>query len=174
MKSLDLFTLVTLTIGALYLLGAGFVFWRRRTYPQAARVMLVFLVFSSLLALFQGLEHAGWLDFIDQRVLERVPPYGVLLLGMVFLALTRAFLRTEGTGWVWWLIGVVWMAAVVALDANLFALPEQVEEWADNQLGVQTIASIGQIAGWAVFMGGATVYTARILKRYSRYYTAVT
>ena len=171
--SSDLFAIGALAVAALYLLGVGIAFFRRKTYPQAARVMLAFLTLSLLWALFQGLRELGWLNFLHQEFLRRVPSYSILLLAIAFLALTRAFLKTDGTGWVWWLVGVMWISAGVVLDADLLALPDPVTLWNGDQLARQTIVSMTLIAGWAFFMGGATVYTTRVLRRYSRYHTAV-
>ena len=178
MQIANLYAIIALVTAALYLLGGVVVWLKRKSYPQAARVMLVYLFLSLLWAVFQGITQFGWLnfltqDFVEQVLLQRIPPYGVLLLAIVFLALTRAFLRTDGSGWIWWLIGAVWAGTLIVLDANLLKLPDDLAVGGNIHLARSTIVTATLIAGWAVFMGGATVYTANILKRYARYYTAV-
>jgi hypothetical protein len=60
---------------------------------------------------------------------------------------------------------VAWIAAVVVLNENLLALPEVL--WVGNRwiiqrqrLGFSTL-----VFGWGVFMGGATLLTARAYRR---------
>ena len=150
----------------LYVLIAGIVLVKHGLQERAARFLAVYAITSFLWALLLVFYwRLGSLPFLPEDVLARVSFYGVLLLSWLFLLLSRSFLRLEQTGPGWWVLGVVWMAAVVVLDSNLFALPDTL--WAGGEWVVQRqdLTSVALILGWGGFMVGATLLTVRAYRQ---------
>ncbi len=155
-------TFVFLTLaGVLYFLIVGVILKRRGFQEWAVRLLVLYAVISSLWTLGQAFSRLDWPAFLADDVLTRVLLYGLLLLSLLFLHLNRSLLRLEGTGWGWWALGVVWVAALVVLDSNPLALSEML--WVGNGWLIerQELVFDALIFGWGVFMGGATLLTAR-------------
>lgn len=156
--------------GILYLLAVGAVLKRHGFREWAVGLLVLYFVVSFLLTLgqvFSRLNQFASLNFgfLSGDVLARVLLYGVSLLSLLFLHLNRSFLRLEGAGWGWWALGVAWIAVAVVLNENLLPLPEALwgaNGWTvhDHPLGLGILVS-----GWGVFMGGATLLTARAYRR---------
>lgn len=166
MNASDLTTIILAVIGILYFPVVVLILRRRGFREWAARLLVVYVAASSLWTLLQAvLLQPAWFAFSTDDVLERVLFYGLLLLSLLFLHLSRSFLRLEGNGRDWWLFGVVWTAVGVILDSNLLALPEVL--W----LGIGLLVERQELVfcmlafGWGVFMGGATLLTMRAYRR---------
>ena len=151
----------------LYFLIAAVALKRSDLQERATRALILYAAVSCLWVLGEVSWRLGWLDFLNAYayILERVPSYEVLLLSLLFLHLSRSFLRLEGTGRGWWALGVAWIAAVVVLNQNLLALPEVL--WTGNGWAIQRqqLGFGALVFGWGVFMDGATLLTARAYRR---------
>ncbi len=165
MKTADPTLIFLGLVGVLYFLIAGVTLKRRGFREWAVDLLGLYFVLSFFLTLGQVLSRLGWLAFLADDVLARVPLYGLLLLSLLFLHLNRSFLRLEGAGWSWWALGVAWIAAVVVLNENLLALPQVL--WAGKGWSIQRqgIGFSALVFGWGIFMGGATLLTARAYRR---------
>lgn len=173
MGSIDYLVIVSLVAGILYLLGAGFTYWKRSSNPQAARALIIFLFLSAVWMALHAAIQMGWLKALRPDVLKNLPSYGLLVLAVACMMLVRSFLRTEISAWIWWLIGAVWLASLAILDFNFFNLPDTLKFQGNIQVTRQIIVSGIVIFGWTVFMAGTAAYAMRVLKRSSRYYTAI-
>ncbi len=151
----------------LYFLIAAVALKRSDLQERATRALILYAAVSCLWVLGEVSWRLGWLDFLNAYayILERMPSYEVLLLSLLFLHLSRSFLRLEGTGRGWWALGVAWIAAVVVLNQNLLALPEVL--WTGNGWAIQRqqLGFGALVFGWGVFMDGATLLTARAYRR---------
>lgn len=152
-------------VGAiLYLLLAVIVLAKRSFQERTARTLALYAAVSFLWASLIAVWRLGWPSLLPDAFLERMPFYGVVLLSLLFLHLSRSFLRLERAGLGWWALGAVLLAAVIALDSNLFVLPESL--WAEDGWVVQrqglTLGLL--ILGWGIFMGGATVLTVIVYR----------
>jgi signal transduction histidine kinase len=98
-------------------------------------------------------------------VLAWIVPYGLLLLSWLFLQLTRALLRLERKGWVWWALGLVWVAVLAILDSNPLSMPEAMLTGTGWGIGRQELITGWLIAGWAIFMGGAALLIVRAYRQ---------
>jgi len=161
-------TIIFLTLaGILYLLVVGTILKKRglRPFTWGRGLLALYVVISFLLTLGQALSRLNWPASLAGDVLARVLLYGLLLLSLLFLHLSRSFLRLEGPGWYWWALGVVWIAAAVVLNENLLLLPEML--WAGDAWTVQRQGlGLGTLVlGWGVFMGGATFLATRAYRR---------
>jgi len=153
--------------------SAGIVLTRRDYRTQASGVLLVYLSVSFLWFLEQALRRTGQLDFLREEFLSLVPFYGVLILAITFFFLTRALLGSRASGLQWSLLGLIWLAALAILDMNALAIPPKLMFRGGWMLSRQALSFVLMIAGWAVFIGGATILTTRALRETSRYYTSV-
>jgi signal transduction histidine kinase len=159
-------TVVAAAVGAvLYLLLVGIVLLQRDLQERATRSLFLYVTVSFLGALALILNLLDWDPFLPEDLLARVPFYGVLVLSCLFLHLGRSFLRLEGRGLSWWVLGVVSMAFLIVLDANLLALPETLWEGGEWILQRERLVFGVLILGWALFMGGGVIITASVYHR---------
>ncbi len=146
-------------VGILYLVLIGVTLKKRGCREQMVALQLLYLGIAFLLTLIQGLSQLSYLDIPRLALLEggiwsRAPLYGATLLALLFFHLSWAFLRYEGTPWVWWALGVVWAVAAVLLNEDILSLPEVLRS--HSALGFGAL-----VLGWGCWMGGATFLTAR-------------
>lgn len=161
-------------IGALLFLGGAAYAFRRRVYRlQAARLAIPYALLAALWALEHYLHRMGLLDFLDADFLTRLPLYGLVILGFVFLLLTRALLGSNTPLWPWLVSGLIGLGATAALEPRAgLAIPTTL------QIGRFLVPRTGLavsllIAGWAAFTVGAVLQTDRSLRLTSRYATLV-
>jgi len=159
-------TAVIAGVGAVfYFLVGGIVLAKRGLQERAVRSLVLYAAVSFLWTLLLIFCRLGWLASLPDSLLARVPFYGMLFLSLLFLHLSRSFLRLERGGLGWWVLGMVLMAAVVSFDANLFALPETLwarERWIIRREG---LTSCSLILGWGVFMGGVALLAVRAYRQ---------
>lgn len=161
----NLMTIILTLEGILYILIGGIVLKRRGFQEQVVRWLALYALVSCLWALGQAFWRLGWLPFVADDLLVRMPVYGVLLLSWLFLHLTRSFLRRERPEWGWWAFGAAWTGLLVVLDANLVGLPELLWSGDGWVLYRQGLTSGALILGWAIFMGGAALLTVRTYRQ---------
>jgi signal transduction histidine kinase len=134
---------------------------------RGARALALYALVSGLWIGEQLAGHEGWLDYLhgDVYVLVRISSYGLVLLAMLLLGLTRAFLRLTGSGWRWLALGVLWIGVLVLLDSSVLVLPDIL--WLPNGWGISRMALTFGLAvgGWALFMMAAMVLTVRTVRR---------
>jgi len=85
----------------------------------------------------------GWFSALRPEAVANGLQYGPWLLALLFLHLSRVFLRLPGAGWRWWLFGGAWGAARLGLDLARPRLPDPL--WAGG--------------GWEI--GHSDLYCAR-------------
>ncbi len=157
-------TIVALSVQCtLYLLFVAVALKRGSLRDGIVRTLILYAIVSGLWVVEQLAWRMGWLDplHVDAQILVRVPLYGILLLSLLFLYLTRSFLRLRGLGWSWAVLGVAWIAALVLLDTNTLGLPDVLwagEGWSIDRVGF-TFGLL--IAGWAILMGAAIQRTLK-------------
>jgi signal transduction histidine kinase len=173
MLLIDFPAALTLMGSFICLVAAGVVLIRRDYRPQASWVLFVYLGMSFLWSLEQALRRMGQLHFLREDFLNLVPYYGILILAITFFFLTRTFLFSRASCLRWSLMGLIWLAALAILDTNLLALPPVLMFRGGWTLPRPALSFVVMIAGWAVFIGGATILTTRALRETSRYYTSV-
>jgi signal transduction histidine kinase len=168
MRTVDPTIIFLIVAGILYFLIVGAVLMRRTLREWVVGLLVLYTAVSFLWTLGQVFLRLGWLAFPTADVLARVPLYGIPLLSLLFLHLSRSFLRLEGAGLGWWTLGAAWIVAVVVLSENLLALPEVL--WISNGWVIhrQGLDFCVLVFGWGVFMGGATLLTARAYRRTQR------
>ncbi len=166
MNSITVTIIVSVAAAILYLIVAGVAVKKRGFGERTTRLLLSCAIGASIWELGRALSHLQWLTFLPDGVPARIPLYGAILLSVLFLHLTRSFLRLEGAGWTWWGVGGVWIAALIVLDADLLGLPDVLWTSPDGQLIERQGLTLGILAlGWLVFAGGALVLTALTYRR---------
>jgi signal transduction histidine kinase len=161
----NLMTIILTLEGILYILIGGIVLKRRGFQEQVMRWLALYALVSCLWALSQAFWRLGWLPFVADHLLVRMPVYGVLLLSWLFLHLTRSFLRLERPEWGWWALGAAWTGLLIVLDANLVSLPELLWSGDGWVLYRQGLILGALILGWAIFMGGAALLTVKTYRQ---------
>jgi len=154
----DLNTLILALESLLYALVAVNATQRRSLWERATRWLVLYAAACCLWTLGQAAQARGWPTFASDEILARIGPFGMLLLAWLFLHLTRAFLRLEGVGWGWWLLGVAWISLLAVLDSRPTTLPDT--RWV-SILQRQEILVATLTAGWAVFMIGSGLLIVR-------------
>ncbi len=95
----------------------------------------------------------GW-PALPATALPLVALYITFAITLIFLQLTRAFLRVTDHGWLWWGAGLVWLAAGLGLrSGRLPNLPEFLTQ--------TTFVSGLLLVGWGLLLGLATILTGR-------------
>jgi signal transduction histidine kinase len=137
---------------ALYLLILLLVVVRSRLQDLQARALFLFVTVSGLWALEQLVWHLGWLNALDlgPYLKVRLPLYGLVLLALLLLNLTRAVLRQPEGGHLWTVITGVWIAGLAILDSAIFA----------SQLS--TLTFVAAIVGWGILAGASLLLTLRV------------
>jgi signal transduction histidine kinase len=88
--------------------------------------MLVYAAASALICLFESGVLFGWVSGFDTDFLNRIAIYFLIFSSLIFIDLTRCFLRLDELSAAGWGAGVALFAAIVALDMlpGLISLPE--------------------------------------------------
>ena len=157
-------TISLIVIGILYLLAVGVIMRRRGLREWDAGLLALYGVISALWTLLLAFSRLGWLAMLGDGASARALLYGLPLLSLLFFHLSRAFLRLEGPDQIWWGLGAVWIAAVVVLNENLLALPDRMWVGPGWIFQRQSLPFWVLVVGWGLFMGGATIVTARVYR----------
>ena len=167
MTAHDLPIVIPAVESALYLLLVAVALASSDFQKRARRALILYVSLSFLWMSIQAAWRLGWLDFpgADAHLLARAPAYGLFLRALLFLHLSRSFLRLEGTRRGWWGLGLAWLALLVVLDGNLLSLPDV---WWESRAG--TVQRTGfafalLIVGWAVFALATTLLTLSAHRR---------
>ena len=161
----DPMTICLIVIGIWYFLAVGVILKRRGLWERAAGLLILYAVISSLWTLALALSRLGWPPALPDGAPAHALFYGLPLLSLLFFHMSRSFLRLEGSGRIWWAVGVAWIAAIVVLNENLLALPETMWFGSGWIFPRQMLPSWALIVGWGIFMGGATLTTAQVYRR---------
>jgi len=154
--SVELLLAFTTSLGFLLLAGAAL---RRRGFREpGGRWLIFYALFASLLQLIWIGEQVGWIALPLNTALARLPLYGQVALALLFLGLSRTFLRLDNRwwGWVTLTIGALWLATLIALDATQAQLPRL-----PTGIGRPQLLFGGSILGWAALIGGSVWLTSR-------------
>ena len=152
---------------ALYLLLVAVALRRGALRDNVGRIILLYALASDIWAVVQLAQRLGGLAPLnpDVYLMAHLPLYGLVLLALVFLYVTRAFLRLKGRAWGWAVLGVAWITIIAALDASLIdihAWVPMLAPWNIDHMALTFGASIG---GWALFMGMALALTVRSFRQ---------
>jgi hypothetical protein len=161
-------TIIALSVEAiLYLLLITVTLTRGGQREATGRVLLLYAAVSGLWVLLQLAVRMGWLDLLNPYGLSpaRLPLYGLVLLALLFLLLTRSFLRLPGAGWGWAVLGIAWIAGLLLLDSGALALPDTIWATGGWSIGPAELVFAVAVAGWGLFMAASAWLTARIYRR---------
>ena len=126
MNITDPTTIILILEGIAHLLIVGLILTRRNLRERAIPLLLLYVTASFAWMLSKVLTQLGWMDvWFIEPVVRQVPRYGAFVLALLYLHLSRAFLRLTRSGWIWWLLGIVWAAAFVVLDVNPLSFPKE-------------------------------------------------
>jgi signal transduction histidine kinase len=150
--------LLAFTTSLAFLLLAGVALRRRGFRESVGRWLVYYAVLAGLLQVIWMGERAGWLAVPPDTLLVRLPLYGQFGLALIFLGLSRTFLRLDNRwgGWVALALGAIGLAALIVFDAaqpQLSALPAGLER--------PQLLFGGAVLGWATLIGGSVWLTAR-------------
>ncbi len=98
----DLATIVLVGENIFYVLTVGLALKRRGLGERIARSLVLYAAASLLWTLSLIFQARGLLDLLAAELLVPIPLYGLLILSLLFLELSRSFLRLEGAGLGWW------------------------------------------------------------------------
>lgn len=153
-------------ITVLYLFDIGFILNRAGSQERASLSSGIYLLvsyigLSFLWTLTQSLSQIANSPLLSEDVWGRILYYELFVLALVFLDLTRSFLRLKGNSRLWWGLGLAWLTLDIILYENLLNLPELL--WSGNGLTIQR-----QPAGQAMLFAGwvaVVVYAAWLTLR---------
>ncbi|MCP4536910.1 MAG: GAF domain-containing sensor histidine kinase [Chloroflexi bacterium] len=159
MNSLDLVVIVSIVASILCILTTSIILRRRGFQEGIVRLLIVYVVVLGLLELMRAISRLGWFAFFTNDAFSQMALYGVLLLSLLFLHLSRSFLRLKGPGWEWWGLGAVWLVLLTILANEWLPLPEALltnDRWL---IADQGPAFSVLLLGWLILMGGAVFST---------------
>jgi len=161
----DLSTIVLVGENIFYVLTVGLALKRRGLGERIARSLVLYAAASLLWTLSLIFQARGLLDLLSAELLVPIPLYGLLILSLLFLELSRSFLRLEGAGLGWWVLGIAWVVVLMILDSNLVNLPQILwtgDGWViRRQEGILALT----VAGWGILICGAMLLTVTAFRR---------
>lgn len=160
-------TTISLSVLAgLYLAIAIVSLMRRNFRGGMAYTLTLYATVACLFVIGQIAGHLGALTFLRRDfVAERWLLYGAFLLAICFFYLTRSFLRIEHMEWRGWLIGLIGLGSMLALDANIYHAEEVLLRGAGWLIERTNFVVFGLVCGWAFFTGAATWLTYRAYRQ---------
>lgn len=157
-------TIALIVTAAIYL-AAGLVAIRKRGLKEATtRALLLFSIVIFMWVILQGILHREWITFPQSDELLRLPYLFLGLSGLLFVNLTRVFLRLKPMADYWWWIGFLWVAGLMFAD---FLLPDVVLVAASPISIPLTIAYLS-IATWGVGILRCIVLVGKDYRRRSQ------
>ncbi|MGH2521745.1 MAG: ATP-binding protein [Anaerolineales bacterium] len=161
----NLTTITLISESVIYLLIALTILRQRNFRAQTVQALGLYAVVSLLLALFQVSGRLAQPFRLADEFLARVPLYGALGLAVIFLQLTRSFLRLEQINRNWWWLGAAWLVVLALLDSNPFRLPEVLVSGAGWLVRRDGFVRFALVLGWATFIGSAAWLTLLAYRR---------
>jgi signal transduction histidine kinase len=165
MTASDLTTISIALWGVVYLLVAIIALARVGMEPKANRSLALYAFIGFLWTLTLLASHKSWLPYLAADFTRRLPLYGVFVLSVFYFNFTCNFLRYKNRRLGWWILGVGWTAALLALDANWLGVPDRLwsgQGWMITRTGI--ILS-GIVLGWAIFMIASDILTLQNYRR---------
>jgi len=148
-------TIIALVLlGIVYAVVFAVILRNKNNQEQASPLMLLYLSVSALWAAFWFAQELNWLAFMPTELVERLTLYGLLVLALVSFQLNHAFLQSAGRNRRWWVIGILWLAAVILVGEDFFRL--------GSRLAHPTPAELG-FYGIVVGLGYLMVHTTFLL-----------
>lgn len=116
-----------------------------------ALALAAYALLTALILTLQAAGQFGWLAAFRVAVVQQAPIYGVLILAWVMIPVSAFYVRRAPFRWTWWLPGLALIAILIALDANLFNLPDPIWQNAAWRLSLPRLTDGILLAGWAGF-----------------------
>jgi signal transduction histidine kinase len=152
MNDLNAFWLIHGIAALVFLVLLGIVLKQRGIGDAVSQIIAGYLVVSMLLALSRLGVQGNLLSFIQDFFILHLTFYGVFLLSLLLLHLSNLFIRRETENWLWWLVGMVWFAAILILDVNWFYFPEILYRSGGWVILRKTLVEVLFVLGWGVFI----------------------
>lgn len=152
-------TIIILFIESLlYSLIAAITLFKGDTRERHELSLILFIVFSGVWTLAEIAWRVGWLNFLGDAglyILRQVPLYGILLLSILLLYVSRYFMRLPEMSRRWWGFGALWAGLVFVIDSNVLGLPDVLWRTGTFSLNRQTVlVPIVLALGWAIIVAG--------------------
>ncbi|HLF00409.1 MAG TPA: GAF domain-containing sensor histidine kinase [Anaerolineales bacterium] len=138
-------------LGALQLGVAGFMVMRRGLGEWAGRALILYALLAGVWQLTLAIGRVN--SALSQSITVWISAYAVILLALLFVMLTRYFLRTARVGWQSWAIGAVGLLIVTILLRGLVPLP------VSTALTAPTLALGASFLAWASLIGITFFFT---------------
>ncbi len=165
MPALNPVELIAVVQAAIYLVITLIALFRQAANPLLARVLALYTLLSALWTLAQLAWSQNWLPGLLYEFTARLPLYGLMLLAVVFLGFTFAYLHARRTFWDWGLLGLAWIGALLLLDSNL-AVAGPILWTGGGWMVLRNGFVITALAlGWCLFMGLAVATTLQAYRR---------
>lgn len=146
--------LLALAVGLAYTFILGLTFRTRGWKDRPVVWLLVLCGAGAVWAFTQTVALLGWWPVFPASAVPGVAPYVALASALLFLQLTRAFLRLNNNGWIWWTAGLAWLAVGIGLGSGVISdLP--------GFLTQTTFISGLLLVGWGLLLGLATILTGQ-------------
>jgi signal transduction histidine kinase len=115
---------------------------RRRPSHRAKPLFLIYALLSLLWAVADTAILLGNADVTAASAVQRGLRYGLFLLALLFLSLTRVALGRSYGSWSSWLIGLGWLAVVLVLDTGTLAPGAALGSLVPGMLAVGTAVAV--------------------------------
>ncbi len=164
MTSSMLASIEFILFGALYATIGGVVVRWRGYRETILRVLIAYTAIPTLWQFAEGFGRLGWAPNALKSNLAWVSIFAIPLLSILFLYLSRLFLRADGVRWQWWAIGGVPLSLLVAIAGGLIPIPltAQIGSLIITRQGIGAAVSI---VGWIGVTVGAGVITTQAYRQ---------
>ncbi|HSO27873.1 MAG TPA: GAF domain-containing sensor histidine kinase [Anaerolineales bacterium] len=133
----------------LYTLIAAVILSRRRLHPRLAPALFFYSLLGAAWSGWQFAANMSWLRVLQPGFVAGVMFNGVLLLALVLLAVSRAFLYRKSLEIGWWIFGIAWLAVVIILQSDLLPLRDVLWQGLGLQIKRLPAAFAFLLIGWA-------------------------
>jgi PAS domain S-box-containing protein len=138
-----------------------YVWIRHRPVDSLHRLFITYLCLSALWNGAQFLFADNALILWYDPIWLRFTSYGLVVLGVVYWALARAYLQLPWhTPW-GWVVGLVGLVTTISLDLRWVALPAEVFNWSYGWVHTHNVMFVSSAIWWGLLMA-ATVLMAGV------------
>ena len=140
-----------LFVALAYFAIVGQVVARRQVAGAAGLLLAVYGAAGGAWALLDALRFAAWLTAWPTDLVAHLPFYATLSLSIIFLRLTRVFVRAKMPAARWDGLAGACLALLVAADANLLRVAGVLATWPGWFIGRAAFTQVALVVGWGLY-----------------------
>jgi len=159
MQPLHLADLIALAQAPLYLIIASLALLSVKVQRSPRHALALYALVSVLWLGAQVIWSRGALPVLLNDFKFSLPLYGLLLLAMILLWFVRSYLSREGSGWVWFALGVIGFGLLLFVDSSRTSISNVLWAGGGRALLRDDFIRGGIALIWCLFTGASVTTT---------------